>query len=993
MSFLQETAKYIFSKHQLEDLQNQCVILPTRRAVFYFKQELAKLADKPFLAPEVFAVDDFFMKLSGKKLVDPVDLLFKLYDIFKTIDPNVELEKFATWAPTLLKDFDSIDQYLISPKEVFDYMAEAKAIERWNIELLAAGKAEFSKSNATDRYFKLFENLKKVYDDLHNLLNTSNLAYRGMAYREAAEGIPNLIQHDSIYEKYYFLGFNALSAAEEKVIETLMKANKAETLWDTDKYYMTTRHKAGDLLREYKNSLRFGKWNWLTDELMTGKKDIRIIGVQNTTLQAKVAGQIYAKMLDDNTKTETAIVLSDENMLLPLMYSLDEKVDDFNITMGLSLRNSMLFSFIDSIFELQQNIVEFKSKTGETFKIPKFSHRHVAKVLNHPFVRRYELKHPSPTLPNNGEGVISPSPLLGKESGVGVIRQVLKDITAKNLVFLSEKEILEMGQNEALFQILFRRWGDEPMKALQCFYQLVEVLRSIYSESQDAIEIEYLYLFYTILNRLEGILSERKDVKLWSFKTFLYEFIKQTKIPFSGEPISQLQIMGMLETRCLDFERLIILSVNEGILPASKKSNSLIPFDAALELGLPIHTQQDAVMSYHFFRLLQRAKHIDILYVLPTGEGVGGGGEKSRFIHQIEYDLSKINPNLKITKPVVKFSQSINNQQFSKVNNEINIQKNEAILAKLREILSQKGIYPSHLSQYIRCSLQYYFTQIAKVSERDEIDEKVGADIFGNWLHKTLENIDNDYSVDGREMTESDARQIILEIPERLKKVYETEFGGFNFESGMNFLLSQVAEKLLIDFFEEQIKQKAFPLKVLSVEKQLVVNFDATILGKVQNIKIAGRVDRVELKGNILKVVDYKTGKVDLKDLELDKDQTYEDALLHDANKEKLRQLWLYQYLMLKRMTTREGLRLSGELLDINNYEVKTKIYSFRNIKENLEKDIQLVDNQPVKDFIRESESLIKTYAEELLNPEIPFTQTTELATCEYCDFKGICGR
>lgn len=977
MTFLNQSAQYIFDKHPLAQLKNICVVLPSRRAVFYFKQALAKLSDAPFISPEILAIDDFVMQMSGVNQIDAVSLLFELYETFKKYDPEVKFERFISWAPTLLRDFDTIDLYLVdNPKSIFEYMSEAKVLERWNPAQLQNGKPEYQITPTIDKYFKLFENIYNVYADLQKALTEKGLAYRGMAYRILAQSVKQLLieknENSIIFEKYYFVGFNALSASEEKIIETLVKTNRAETLWDADSYFMSQEynHKAGMLLRSYKNSGRFGKWNWQTDELLKGEKEMRIIGVENATLQTKIAGHIYAEAVAKNPDVSTVIVLADENLLQPVMYSLNERISDFNITMGLSLRGSMLFTLIDAIFELQQNIAEFKTKDGGTLKLPKFSHRHIFKVLNHPFIRRYEqIKYAAE--------------IKSKSQERTVFRKTLSEILRANKVYLSQDEMLELGENEPIFKILFSRWGENPQKALLAFYDLIDELRNVYRDSNDAIETEYLYLFLTILHRLEKILFQNRDLSLRSFKHFLYELIKQEKIPFSGEPVSNLQIMGMLETRCLDFERVIILSVNEGILPSAKHVNSLIPFDACIEYHLPVHTDQDAVMSYHFFRLLQRAKEIDILYVIPNGEGLGGGGsEKSRFILQIENELVKENKNIKLSYPKISFGKDTDIE----VINKIEIFKNDEILQSISKLISEKGIYPTSLSNYLKCSLQFYFDKVAKISKREEIDENFGADVFGTWIHNTLEKIDKDY---GPVIFEENIEKIIGELEQRLDDAYQEKFGGFVVESGMNYLLKQVAEQLLKDFFVSQKESQSFPIEVIEAEQLIEVVYEKMIFGKNQKIKIAGRIDRIEREGKILKVIDYKTGKVVSKDLETPKDLTLEEAL-QDPDKEKLRQLWLYQYLVTKSMNERK-LVIGGEKFE--NYGVTAKIYSFRNLKEKLEVNLSFESDPTIFGFIDKSEEILTQIITDLLNPEIPFVQTTEIKTCERCDFRGICGK
>jgi hypothetical protein len=677
-TFLERSAEHIYSKHNHAQLSKVCIVLPSRRGVLYFKQALSKLSDVPFLAPDVFAVEDFIMEMTGLRQIDQVALLFELFDVFKEIDPNVVFERFMSWASTLLSDFDKIDQYLVDPKALFSYISEAKALERWQMQLGESQKGNNMKTARTDRYFKLFENIYIVYQNLRTRLIEKGLVYRGMAYRDLAENVDKYILEKDRHIKYYFVGFNALSDAEEKIIRTLLKRKDfAETIWDTDTYLLKNNYqKGGDWLRYYKNGKELDgipplfndEWTWETDELLTGKKNIQIIGVPNASIQAKVAGHIYRgwseveerrkggteesmaetneHQTSKNENRQTAIVLGDENLLVPVMNSLDESVQDFNITMGLSLRNSMLFTLIDSLFELQRNLVEFKTEEGGSVKIPKFSHRQVVKVLNHPFLRRWELmKYQA----SETEEVLNP------------IRKTLQEITDRNRVFLSSKELAEISENDPMFAVLFKHWNNKPQNAIKCFYELIDLLRDVYKENQDAIETEYLFQFYLILQRMDGILENRKDtVAMRSFKMFLYEFIKQTKIPFESETDESLQIMGMLETRTLDFEKLIILSVNEGTLPLTNRQHTLIPFDALTDpqFNLPTHHHADAVMAYHFFRLLQRAKEIVLVHVLPSD--TYGAGEKSRFILQIEHELAKANPNITLTYPTVKFIEGEN---------------------------------------------------------------------------------------------------------------------------------------------------------------------------------------------------------------------------------------------------------------------------------------------------------------------------------------------
>ena len=1011
-TFLERSAEHIYSKHNHAQLSKVCIVLPSRRGVLYFKQALSKLSNVPFLAPDVLAVDDFIMEMTGLKQIDQVALLFELFDVFKEIDPNVVFERFMTWASTLLTDFDKIDQYLVDPKALFSYISEAKALERWQMQLGESQKDRNLKTPRTDRYFKLFENIHTVYQNLRTRLIEKGLVYRGMAYRDLAENVDKYILEKDRHIKYYFVGFNALSDAEEKIIRTLLKRkNFAETIWDTDTYLLKNNYqKGGDWLRYYKNGKELegipplfnDEWTWESDELLTGKKNIQIIGVPNASIQAKVAGHIYRGWNEgeerekikreegkngttpehqtsniEHRNQQTAIVLGDENLLVPVMNSLDESVQDFNITMGLSLRNSMLFTLIDSLFELQRNLVEFKTEDGGTLKIPKFSHRQVVKVLNHPFLRRWELmKYQA----SEGEEVFNP------------IRKTLQEITDRNRVFLSSKELAEISENDPIFAVLFKHWNNNPQNAIKCFYELIDLLRDVYKENQDAIETEYLFQFYLILQRMDGILENRKDtVAMRSFKMFLYEFIKQTKIPFESETDESLQIMGMLETRTLDFEKVIILSVNEGTLPLTNRQNTLIPFDALTDpqFNLPTHRHADAVMAYHFFRLLQRAKEIVLVHVLPSD--TYGAGEKSRFILQIEHELAKANPNIKLTYPTVKFIEGEN-----KLSDEtrIEIHKTEDILQFMEKTISEKGIYPSHFNQYIQCSLQYYFSKIAGIAEAEEVEEKIGVDTFGNWIHKTFENIDKEFVENGGVVEKEDLEKVLDNIDSYLKQAFKETNMGLRAEEGMNYILYQVGETIVKKFINYQLKNEIFPFELLDVEKTLKVQFHVKVNDKIVPVNIAGRIDRMDrIGGNHVRVIDYKTGKVEAKDLKISLEDLSID-LLGNKDKDKFRQLWLYKYMVLKQMVSPRGLTIGGRKLEETENVVTSGIYSFRNIDEGLlQQDIAFHEGETIQDFLYESEQYLQTFVQDLLNPEKPFEKRKDVENCVYCDYRRICGR
>ena len=1000
------------------------VILPTRRAVSVFLNELAALDDRPFIAPHALAVDDFITQAAGVQLIDSVSLLFELYDVFKEIDPQVEFEQFIGWASVLLADFDRIDQYLINPPELFNYLTAAKTLERWQVDHPPTAQP-IAETPGTTRYFKLFENLHTAYKALHRRLTKQGLAYRGMAYRLLARNVKSLIGDSLAYERVYFVGFNALSRAEEQIIKVLVDAKKAELIWDADPYYMNdTGQEAGEFLRRYqRDGWFFSKQNkadvtHLSNNLLGSEKNIRVVGVPNASMQAKVAGKIYSDWQAASGEEpdgqgmhpgpKTAIVLADETLLIPVLYALDENVTDLNVTMGLSLRSSLLFTLVDTLFEMQRTVHEFRVKDVDDLRIPKYHHRHVVKVLNHPFVKQYErikgLMRPEEML-ETGE-ILPPEPLF---------QWIAKDIVKGQRIYLTEAELLVSGQNDPLIRTLFARWtNDNPMHAIRTFYALVERLRDVYRTSQDAIEIEYLYLFFTLLKQLEATLERQRAggrgqgtsnarpldlftpdppaptlpqpaaVTVRSFRQFLYELIRQTTIPFTSEGKSQLQIMGMLETRALDFERVIILSVNEGVLPQARKQTSLIPFDIATELKLPTYREQEAVMAYHFYRLLQRATDIVLVHTTSTDAYGNSKGEASRFIRQIKHELvPRANGRIQLSYPTVRFGRP-NTETLTDLT-EPAIIKNDSIRAKLIETLKTKGLYPSYLNQFVSCSMRFYFSRIVNISEEEDIEEKMGVLEFGSWLHTVLERLDKEYRLKNVPIDETIIKQL-------LEEEFTKSMRGRVIESGMNLLLYDLAQKLMLDFQQQQGQLAG--LTVIGTEQTLETFLDVPLnSGETIKVRVAGKIDRIEQYGHQIRIVDYKTGRVDFTKSSGD----LSDKLLKDGKEDKMRQLWLYRYLAIKNISEYGGLPRNKAKTDIflaEGLPVEAGFYSFRDIHGGFKTNpVRFDDQDDPAQYIRDSEDLLRQLIRRILDENEPFRKTEQLETCQFCDFKGICGR
>ena len=971
-TFLGKAADHILQQHPT--LAQIELIVPTRRATVFLQQALAERIGSPQLSPSIRAMDDFVAQHSQLQIADSVSLLFTLFEAFREVDEKVVFEQFINWGSMLLSDLDRIDQYLIDPEYLFGYLTEAKALERWDPQQSASGKV--TPGPIVAKYFKLFAQINEVYPIFKAKLNAMQMGYRGMAYRHLAEQTPSLLLDQLTATYYYFLGFNAFTPSEKALLQPLIKAKRAELLWDTDAYYMSKNPivEAGTTLRAYKREGLFGPWKWEEDLLCTDTKEIKVYGVPNATLQTKVAGALYKQLQAADLPEQpipTAIVLADEHLVVPMLYALDEDVEELNITMGLTLRNSLLNTLIESIFELQQNVRKINQKDGTTRYLPQFNHKSIRKVLNHPFVRYYEQVAMQP--PESDQ--LTP------------LQRILQVLTVQNRVYLTSAHIQELCEGEPLLSLLFTHWKKDDIRGIiTSFYRLIDLLRGVYKEQKNAMETEYLYLFYTLLHQLEETLTNRQEpISLRTLKLFLFDLIRQTRIPFSGEPISDLQILGMLETRALDFERIIMLSLNEGILPQAKKQTSLIPTDIALEIGLPTYKHQEAVMSYHFYRLLQRAKDVHLLYV--NTQDAPGGPEKSRFIQQLDYELTAYNPHLQVKH----FTVSLPKRDETPVSEQI--EKDEALLDAIETYLTEKGLYPTHLNRYINCSMQFYYQHIVGVQDKEEIEETLGMDKIGSWLHGVLETLDLDFYLQGLVPSESQIKEI-------LRQQFDEQFGGYVTDIGLNRIYYQLGEQQVLRLLDH-LQTRTNTRVPLATEQELSHRLNVPLANKNLSVKIGGKIDRVEFdeKKQTLHIMDYKVGKVALLSQNTKSVVTPEqkdEYLLHATSSEAgyVRQLWLYQYLLYRSLHQEGGWSIAGQTFNASMHRVRSGFYSLRYPTKDFENPLQLTEEEETAaTYLAQSERLLQNLIHEMLDPRKPIVKTDNLNTCTHCDFKKLCGR
>jgi ATP-dependent helicase/nuclease subunit B len=850
-SFLEKTVKHLYERYG-DDISELCIVLPNRRAGLFMKTHFANNLKKTFWSPEIYATEDFVALLAELGIADPTTLLFELFETVKKVGRKdlESFDEFSKWGQILLSDLNEIDRYLVDASQLFGNLKDIKELEAWSLNN-EEGLTDFQK-----QYLEFWKQLGGYYDDFSKRLLLKHQAYQGAAYRIVAENaVERVTKHP--WKKVIFAGFNALNKAEEVIIEKLLNAGKAEIIWDTDSYYTNNlNQEAGKFIRRYNQFGNFKKQedrNIVFDEklLSTEKKTITVIGAAKNVAQAKVAGSIVEELkLTDPSLQNTALVLADENLLFPVLHSLPANLADINVTMGYPLRNTPVAGYFDLVFALHENGLKLAGGKGNY----SFYHSDVIKLLSHAYT----------------------STALRTVTKEYSIRLVVQAIQARNIVFASRKMLASIFAEfkcEKEFEVLDKilaQW-ERPEDAIACIHYMIETLKDGIilqnentAENKSSLELEYLFAFTKIIKRIQVLMQTYPDsiADLKTLRSIVNQIVRSSTLPFYGEPLMGLQVMGMLETRTLDFENVILLSCNEDILPSGKAVNSFIPFELKRVFGLPTYSDKDSIFSYHFYRLLQRATNIYLLY--NTESDALGSGEKSRFLTQLIYELPKVNKNVTITEKLVSIPVV-----SSLTSNEISIPKNDFVIERLR-LKAEKGFSPSLLNIYRNCPLQFYFQAIGDLKEAEEVEETIGADTLGNVIHGVLEAFYKPFV--GKNIKVADIQEMKKNVEPAATAAFEELYSSNEIRYGKNLLTLKVALKFINNFLDAEKEtigkheKTGQPMLIRELEQEL----GSFITIGSQEIKIRGKADRIDSIGKEVRIVDYKTGMADNKELSFD---------------------------------------------------------------------------------------------------------------------------
>ncbi|CAM1334460.1 PD-(D/E)XK nuclease family protein [Tenacibaculum aestuariivivum] len=914
-SFISETLDAILET--TKSFEDVVFILPSQRAGVFAKETFKNKILAGFL-PQVVNIGSFVEEISEINKADAVQLLFHFYTIYKKIEKKPDaFDVFSSWAFTVLQDFNEIDQHLIDPSAIFVYLKDIHRLEKWSV------KGTFKETELMKDHFSFMEKLEKFYTVFYQFLLENKIGYQGVLYREATKKVGSFIDENQD-KKYFFIGFNALNTAEEFIFQQFLTQGNAQVYWDIDKAFYEGNHQAGSFLRKYKKTWKYYDKNSIKTikDYFSESKNIQVIGASKNITQIKYAGEILSKLSNHNN---TALVLADETLLPITLNSLPASVDAINITMGYPLKDIPTTSLIFAIFQLFNNQEKLQKK-----EVNQFYYKDVVRFIKDAAI--YNLLQVDEV--KNIADVISET--IVKENSTFITQQVINNF------------ILPLEDNiKQVISLVFN-----PFTSIAEFLARILQLINVLKDNANDLEKEYLFRFYTAFTQLQNLHSEFNYVQdLKTLHQFFRQLIQSESLSFQGEPLQGLQLMGVLETRVLDFENVIITSVNEGVLPANSQQNTFIPFDVKIEFGLPTYKEKDALFSYHFFRLLQRAKNIFILY--NTEHDVFGSGEKSRFVTQLEMMRNDVSEKI-ISPKVVTSSTKL------KV-----IKKDTQVFERLHE-LAKKGISPSALTNYLYNPIAFYKQKILKINEFENVEETIAANTMGTVVHDTLEALYKPFL--NKFLVVND----VVEMQQKTKKLvtfyFTKHFKNGDISKGKNRLVFEVANRFVENFLMNEkklLQDDTNQLKIIGTEQNLAANI--IVDGIDFPIKIHGQVDRIDQLNGVIRIIDYKTGMVDATKLKVVDFTNIRDLKYHKAI-----QVMLYAFLYTQNKQFDFSNTLEAGIISFKNLNsgfLKMNFSAKRGVNDNL------ITEEKLADFMDE----IKTFLIEIYNPEVDFIEPADL--------------
>lgn len=889
MQFLQKIVDDLLSKNQ--DLSSLNIVLPGKRPVVFIKKILREKQYNGLL-PQFLTIEDMIVSIADKQPISGIALWLFAYRTYQSVDQSEDFGGFLKWFPTLQKDWDDMLKFADNDTKVLQYMLDEERIKNWGENL---GEDD----NPRKRNLNFWRKMNAFLPELKLKLEEKSWATSGMIHEAARFHIEKMAQETS--EQYVFCGFNAFTPTEELLVKSLLSWDKATCYFQADQYYINDeRQEAGKFLRQHMKWKAFNDYrgfNWIENQF-SQPKSIKTYEVSGNIVQTKVLPKIFQDLKPEDY-SKTAVILLDEN-LLPASLDAMSQVDNLNITMGFPLKNLAFSNAIKKLFYLQKQLEK------------KSSSYYYADVL--PILEE---------LPNSAEDQ-------------NVIQTFIQNIEERNIVYISQKHFQEQLGALSYFQLF-----QKPINSIDYLDLLIKFCYELKFKITDDIQYENISHFEKTFKTLKNQLQPYQiDMKLETLEVLINQLVNSESIDFQGEPLAGLQVMGLLESRLLNFENLIMLSVNEGKLPLGNTQNTYLPFDVRNKFGLNTFLENDSIYAYHFYRLIQDSSNVHLLYnALSSGVNTG---EKSRFITQIEIESSH-----KIDHIVIENTSEPILQDLMK------IEKTPDVLQKLEDW--KKSVSASHLVAYLYNPIDFYLNYILKTRESNEIEEELSIRNYGNLVHYAVqflyENVKNTI------LKLSDFDNIKSKIDESVDFAIDTlkhqkEF----YQNGMNFVHKQIAKRVIeniIDYDFELVKA-GNSLEILELEKNVKAAFYLNE-EKTDAINFNGYIDRIDRLNGAIRIIDYKTAKSKKLSLKLKNEDDIYTLFFNEDYKQAL-QLSIYKY-CLQQDSFFKNLDLQPGIWSFA--EVKNGV-NFLNINELNDDDIELA---------------IKTLIEEILNPEIPFEE------------------
>lgn len=961
--FLYQVATLFYQQYGAE-IHRLAFVFPNRRAGLFFQKYLSEISEIPLFSPSILTINDLFMQLSGMHPADKIQMLFRLYELYKQRSGSSEsFDEFIYWGEMLLNDFDDIDKYMVDARMLFRNVSDLKSLDDdfnyLSPEQVQAIRSFWSSfypkgdSPNQQHFLELWEILYDLYAGLRTSLAKDGCGYDGMIFREVVEQLEKEPMSDFLFDQVVFVGLNALSISEERLLLALQKKGVADFYWDYVGPWVTDPDNKASFFLERNLKLFPSRMQLPATEPV--QAEIRVMGVPSAIGQAKQVYPILQALADEQQLTDesalrTAIVLPDEHLLVPVLNAIPEVIQHINVTMGYPLAGTPVAALMEYILTLQKNIRYID-------RVPVFYFRDVLPILNHQYVMAAAPEE---------------------------VSQLVKDMTAGNRIYVHAADL----NRHELLSILFtpvqntEELSDYLIHVLEALNACLrnnrpnpddEEMISNSTQTTADIEQEFIFHYFATVNRMKEVMREAKiEMRLDTYFRLLKRMTDLITIPFEGEPLSGLQVMGVLETRALDFDRLIILSMNEGIFPLKKAANSFIPYNLRRGFGLPTYEHQDSVWAYHFYRLIRRAKQVTLLYDTRT-TGLQTG-EVSRFVHQLRYHYQY---------PLI--DELVVYDVASSAVPPISVQKTAEVEKLLSDFLSggPRALSASAINTYLDCPLKFYFSVLEQIQEEDEITETVERDIFGSILHKVMEDL---YAPFKGKLVTADLLKLLRKDQPLLTGTIARAFAELFFKSsvvrpleGENFLTGEMIRKYAEKILEQDARFTPFHY----IESEKKVRATITLSDK-RVVQLKGFIDRVDSLDRVLRIVDYKTGSGKL---EFESVEGLFDKEAKDRPKAVM-QVFLYAW-MYQQLPEYTGMPIQPAI-----YYLRTLFQrSFKPVVEQKKGRGKADKVNSFQDFASDFEDKLRQCLDEIFNLDIPFTQTETGKACAYCSFRGLCGK